>query len=389
MNKPYFRFLQLASLFISGIFILSSCSVSSLTQATSLYDFAIYDRNQMTWLYSELEAGDGELRLVDSLKRRGEDSRYWGSPFSWEVDGTYFTKTSASERDLRVSLVRINPDVPAQPLTQKLAKDSIDIYASAADQEFFYTIDVFVDHLVFKKYDHDFSLLKTTEILNQGKNIAANQLLSLGDHLYLLAGIVDPSKNPVSIESEIWKLDKDFNIQETYPLPKSSGVLLRMMHDGEFFYITRPIGDSNVSNGAASHSILVYQENELEKHMDFVREIELTAAFPKELVYDEMSQCLLIFHDSHRLSHLCWTVYDLKTDQEHLLDYPDYIPGNDQVPRDPNFALHDGKCYILFKDHLEIYDVALDQRHQLDYPDEASEPFFIVFNDKESEPSGQ
>lgn len=383
MKKYCYSFLILLTLLIVSIMMLSACSISVLSQATPPYDFAIYDRNNKTYLYSNPEGNTQAASLVDTLKRKGEDYRFWGLPFSWEMDGSFFTKTTASAKDLKVSLVKISPDSPANPSYKGLTSDSIDIYTSAVDQEFFYTIDVYIDRLMFKKYDQNLKFLKKTEIDNKGRNIAANQLLSIGADLFLLVGIVDPQQNVVSIKSEIWKLDKDFNILETYSLPESKGFLLRMVHDGEFFYITSPISDSNASNGVPSHSIYVYQENVQKKRMEFVRTIELDSAFPKELSYDQASQCLLISHDSQRTANLCWTVYDLKNDQESRLDFPEYIPGTAKVPRDPNFIVHEGKCYILLKDHLAIYDLVLKQLSRLDYPDESIEPFYIIFNDKD------
>lgn len=352
------------------------------------YDFAIYDRNQQVFLFSDKVSGVGQRKFTFLESRPITTMEaplgLWGAPYFAPLGDTFISKTKDSHLDFGDFIIIMDPENPHQPLIDR-PNDRSSAYTMVNDGDNVFAIYDKLNYFIFDKYDSELKPLKSMELDKGDLQIAANQWLSIDDRLYLLVGYIfleeqeaDPSN--IEIHSEIWAMTKDLEIVEKYPLSELQGFNIRMTYDGDYFYITNTVSTSDKDSDIPSNSVYRYRLDDEESAMVLEQTIHLSEKAPRDIFYDEVNHRLFIFHDPHQLNYLRWTIYDLDSQAENILEFPHHR-ADDLSFAEPFFTMQEGEYYFLIRDELMIYDPLSGDLLQVDLSDTKIEkPQTIIFH---------
>ncbi|MCA5013738.1 MULTISPECIES: hypothetical protein [unclassified Enterococcus] len=347
MNKNVLRKMGLTFLFF--LLMLGGCQKNTALK-TKEYDLAIIDSRNITTFLEK----DSKLEKVEQLKRTDGNLNFWRNNF-WKMDDHYYTKTSENPK-LEVSLAKIGND-----LSIDLVKaEGNDAYTSNVDGEFFYTSACFSDRTEFYKYDKNLKLKQKKE-LRKKESVLTNQLIPLGDYLYVLCDYTNPDDG--SSKNMLVKMSKEFEVVEETDLGDEASAYLRMVHFQNKLYIT----EANASVGTngepgEANRVLVYDLTTKNKEY-----LTLTYPYPMEIYVDEPNENLIIRHYELYVKSYTWTVFNLKDQTESFIHFPEYEKLEQEKHINPPFFTQDsGYYYFMFDDQLTKYDPKTNTPIKLD-----------------------
>lgn len=316
------------------MFFLSACAAK---QAKKEFQLAVFDKKTVhTFKFS-----GNQVVPVEKLSRKGNMS-FARESFK-SAGQRYVTKTLEGD-GLTVYLESIDGKTLEETIQPALGNDA---YTSTTDGNYFYATAVFIDRIDCYKYDLQMKKILKKSIPNNEVINASNQFLVIDNSLYLLVSYVDKSTQQPG--TCLWKMNKDFNIQEIIDLNDSSAYL-RMANVGEVLYIPESYKGSD-SNGEpkTGKQIMVFDLVKREK-----RYLPTSAKYPKSIVYNQESESIIIENDGAFTKTFSWTIHNLQTGQEKLLTLPvsyrrGYLP--------PFVSYQKNRIYFLFSDYLIQYDI--------------------------------
>ena len=144
-----------------------------------------------------------------------------------------------------------------------------------------------------------------------------NDMLVIGDDLYVLIGSIDLDAG--TNKNELWRLSKDFTLEEKIDLDYTAGGYMRMVHVNGMLYITEAkegVAENGEPNGG--QHILAFNLGTHEKNL-----IETEYPYPQYIRYDEQRNRLLVLHDPNYVSQCTWTFIDLTTGNHSHLRFED------------------------------------------------------------------
>ncbi|MEI5994373.1 hypothetical protein [Candidatus Enterococcus mansonii] len=347
MKKYYLNLLIAISLLV--LFILSSCKKTT-TLPKKEYDLAIIDSKNITTFKEK----DDALQNVEQQKRTDGNLNFWRTNF-WEMNNSYYTKTSESPK-LDVFLAKINSDLSIDLVKAK----GNDAYTSNVDGEFFYTTTCFSDRTEFYKYDKNLKLKLKKEI-HQKESILTNQLIPLGEYLYVLCAYNNPDDG--TSKNILLKMTKELEVVEEIDLGDETSAYMRMAAFQNKLYITE--GNAGIrSDGEPGESkrILVYDLANKKKEY-----INLTYPYPMEIYVDAQNEHLLIRHYELYVKSYTWTVYHLKEQSESFIHFPEYEKQEKEKHiNSPFLSMKNGYYYFMFDDQITKYDPKINKSVKLD-----------------------
>lgn len=347
MNKKFRKIIGITSLLF--LLILSGCQKTA-TLKSKEYDLAIIDSKNITTFLEK----DNQLEKVEQLKRTDGNLNFWRTNF-WEMDNHYYTKTSESPK-LEVSLAKIGRD-----LSIDLAKaEGNDAYTSNVDGEFLYTTACFSDRTEFYKYDKNLKLQLKKE-LRKKESILTNQLIPLGEYLYVLCGYTNPDDG--SSKNMLLKMTKEFEVVEETDLGDETSAYMRMVEFKNKLYMTEAnTGMSANGEPGEANRVLVYDLATKNKE-----HLTLTYPYPMEIYVDEQNENLIIRHYELYVKSYTWTVYNLKEQSESFIHFPEYEKlEQEKHINPPFFTQKNGSYYFMFDDQLTKVDPKTNTPTKLD-----------------------
>ena len=188
---------------------------------------AIWDSDKIA-VFDDYDLNDFKGNIA-----RKEKYIYWAESFS--EAGSYSTAKTKDTSGLKRYVSRINKETLSE--TFKLAEGN-DAYASITDGNYLYATAVFTDRIEFYKYDNNLEVVTNVTMKNDGQLNASQQFVIIDNYLYLLVSTLDLSTQVPN--AEIWKMDKEFNIVETYNLNETSAYM-RMVNVDDVLYIVEAL----------------------------------------------------------------------------------------------------------------------------------------------------
>lgn len=324
---------------------ISACQMFSQDTATKPYDLALFDSNVVR-TFSVSQTG---LSQVETLTRPIQ--KHINPKTFYDVGDQYMTVTYPTN-GLDIVFDRIDKKTLKETVTP-LEKD---VYAAVTDGTHYYTASVFTTHIEFKKYDKVFNVVETKTVENNETKNASQQMLVAEDDMYVLvSNVVMATGEP---QTELWRMDKSFNILEKINLFESSAYM-RMVYWENKLYITETYNGTLPSGEPSGGTrLLIYDVTSRDKSF-----VYLETAYPKDVYLDEMHQKLLIRHGSENLNEFVFTVYDIHTQTQEKIDFLGYNK-NEYV--DPFVSMNKGNYYFLFKDKLVEYTVETQVKSEFD-----------------------
>ncbi|MGX7245036.1 hypothetical protein ACWOC1_09300 [Enterococcus quebecensis] len=347
MTKNILRIIGITSLLFLAL--LSGCQKTN-TLKTKEYDLAVIDSKNITTFKKK----DEQLIKVEQLKRTDGNLNFWRNNF-WEMDNNYYTKTSESPK-LEVFLAKIDND-----LSIDLVKaEGNDAYTSNVDGEFFYTTACFSDRTEFYKYDKNLKLKLKKEIIKK-ESILTNQLIPLGDYLYVLCGYSNTDDG--TSKNMLLKMTKDFEVLEEINLGDETSSYMRMVQFQNKLYITEGNAGMRVDGEPGeSNRVLVYDLATKNKEY-----LTLTYPYPMEIYVDTQNENLIIRHYELYVKSYTWTVYNLKNQTESFIHFPEYEKlEKEKHINAPFFTQKNGYYYFMFDDQISTFDPKVNKSTKLD-----------------------
>lgn len=316
------------------LLFLSACSFKSISKS---YDLAILDDQRVVTF----------LEKEDQLEKL-EEGKALSHPYQlWKEDGmrigdSFYNRTT-DDYQIKTFLVKLNTKTFD---SKEIPADGNGSYTRATDGEFIYSTAVFNDRTEFYKYDKDLNLIQKQELKEEGKMNLTNDLLVVGDDLFVLIGSID--MNLGSNENQLWRLSKDFSLKEKIDLDYTAGGYMRMVYANGIFYITEAkegVAADGEPNGGKH--IVAFNLKNREKTL-----IETSYTYPQFIHYDKKRNRLLVLHDPNYVPYVTWTFIDLTTGKQSQLRFEEQ-DGNAVFPF---YAEQDGFYYYLFDDQLVKYN---------------------------------
>lgn len=332
------------SLFIFTLLFLPACSSHTISKP---YDLAIFDGQRVVTFSTK----DGQLEKLEERMTFDKPIQLWMEG-SMTIDGFLYNRTTEDHK-FKTHLAKINTQTFD---IKRVPADGNDSYARTSDGEFVYSTAVFNDRTDFYKYDKDLELVKKESITETGKMNLTNDMLVIGDALYVLIGSIDLDAG--TNKNELWRLSKDFTLEEKIDLDYTAGGYMRMVHVNGMLYITEAkegVAENGEPNGG--QHILAFNLETHEKNL-----IETEYPYPQYIRYDEKRNRLLVLHDPNYVSQCTWTFIDLTTGNHSHLRFED----KEKNPAPPFYTEHDGFYYYLFDSQLIKYDPDTDQKTEYD-----------------------
>lgn len=342
--KKLILFVFLCTLLFGG-----GCTTVSISKDD--YDFIITDLNTVYYFrWNNNETPSSGITLVRSHERNEDRVAYWKNMF-WKSGDYFFTKTSVGE-GMKVYLARINPNNYS---VKSVRHTSNDVYSCVADENFFYVTSVFPNEIIFEKYNLDLDLVLTKAIPSIKGITLPNQIVPVGNKLYVLIALFPDEKKHGYVENRLWQMDHDFNITSDVDLQFYEGGYTQMTTGKNVLYISQttkgilPSGDAGPGN-----QILTY---DLTSDSMISQILELDTNYPKDLVCEDSNNYLVVFHDFTRLHDYAWTFINLKNGQQSVLnsDVLGFDLNIQALP--PYFTVYKGLCYILLDKQLVVYNL--------------------------------
>ena len=296
------------------------------------YQLAIFDVNKIL----TFEENDGRLKQLENIARNKELS-YWKEGFV-AADGDSFFAKNKEDSQYRSYVATID----GKTLKERFVPTKVHtIYTSATDGTYYYATAVFMDRIEFYKYDLTLNVVHSKSIQNAETINASNQFVVIGDDLYLLVSQVVGETG--TEQTELWRMDKEFTIQEKINLEEANPYL-RMVNIGEKLYLTEAFNGKSANGYIGGRQILLY---DLANHSK--EYIQLSTSYPLDIYHDPVHNNLLIAHEPSHLSGIYWTLYQLDSGKETVLTFPEIQQEDSQSSF---FTMKNGRYYFLFANNL-------------------------------------
>ena len=296
------------------------------------YQLAIFDVNKIL----TFEENNGRLKQLETIARNKELS-YWKEGFVAADGDSFFAKTK-EDSQYRSYVATIDGKTLKERFVPTKGHT---IYTSATDGTYYYATAVFMDRIEFYKYDLTLNVVHSKSIKNAETINASNQFVVIGDDLYLLVSQVVGATGVE--QTELWRMDKEFTIQEKIKLEEANPYL-RMVNIGEKLYLTEAFNGKSAEGYIGGRQILVY---DLANHSK--EYIQLSTSYPLDIYHDPVHNNLLIAHEPSHLSGIYWTLYQLDSGKETVLTFPEI---QQEDSRSSFFTMKNGRYYFLFANNL-------------------------------------
>ena len=183
---------------------------------------------------------------------------------------------------------------------------------------------------------------------NDGQLNASQQFVIIDNYLYLLVTTLDLSTQVPN--AEIWKMDKEFNIVETYNLNEISAYM-RMVNVDDVLYIVEALDGRN-SNGEykSGNKLLVFDLKSQNKNY-----IDIPDKYPTNIHYDAKNNQLIIENEGLYNSEFSFTTVNLDNLEEDIFHLDGF--STEQYIA-PYFTFKDNIYYFLFNDSLVKYNIS-------------------------------
>ena len=183
---------------------------------------------------------------------------------------------------------------------------------------------------------------------NDGQLNASQQFVIIDNYLYLLVTTLDLSTQVPN--AEIWKMDKEFNIVETYNLNEISAYM-RMVNVDDVLYIVEALDGRN-SNGEykSGNKLLVFDLKSQNKNY-----IDISDKYPTNIHYDAKNNQLIIENEGLYNSEFSFTTVNLDNLEEDIIHLDGF--STEQYIA-PYFTFKDNIYYFLFNDSLVKYNIS-------------------------------
>ena len=314
--------------------LLCGCQGNQKTAQTASkpYQLAIFDTNTIHTFNQQ----DGTLQKVETLER-AQHLSYWSEGFVSATDGLYFAKTKPDDQ-FKSYVAKIDKTNLTEDF---VSAEGNDTYTSTTDGDYYYATAVFTDRIECYKYDKSLKVVHSAVINNAETVNSSNQLVFVGNDLYLLVSQVVIATGLE--QTELWRMDKDFNILEKINIEEDSPYL-RMTAVGDKLYLSGTIAGKNADGFIGGNTILIYDLATRQKEY-----IQLSTSYPLAIYHDPVHNNLLISHEQNALPAIHWTIYNLDSGMEHTVSFPE-IATEDTFSS--AFAMLNGRYYFLFAKHL-------------------------------------
>lgn len=321
------------SLLLTGL-ALSGCQLGQkqVSDEDKNYQLAIFDEDKIV----TFEENNGQLKQLETFARDKKLS-YWNECFL-TADANFFFAKTKDDNQYRSYVATVD----RKNLKENFAPaQGNDVYTSATDGKFYYATAVFSDRIDFYKYDLSLKVVHSASIKNAETINASNQFVVKGDALYLLVSqaVVETGAE----QTELWRMDKDFNVQEKINLEEQNPYL-RMVNVGDKLYLTEAFNGKSAEGYLGGQQILVYDLATRIKEY-----IQLSTTYPLAIYHDSVHNNLIIAHEPTYLSGIYWTLYNLDSGKETVLTFPE-IQQEDALSS--FFTMKNGRYYFLFDKNL-------------------------------------
>ena len=235
--------------------------------------------------------------------------------------------------------------------------DDGDAYTMTYDGQYLYRSEVYTDKVVVHKYNSNLKEVSKKEIPNSTTLELTNDMLVIGEKLYILVGSVDD--NTTQHSNHLWILDKNLELLEQRTIDYTSenrGGFLQMVNVDETLYIAEPSrGRREDGEPGPGHNIVTYN---LETQK--LGQIQVDIPYPHDLFYDKERNILVVYHYTLYVEDAKWTFTDLDDNSQRTISLS---KGYD---KDAYFAQQDGNYYFLFNDRLIQYNYDEDKKREYD-----------------------
>lgn len=341
------------AVFLVAMLSLSACTlmsgISNVKELLQEADLCIVDKQNA--YFAKCVEGDADtfsLQLVDAPSRPdGKDYLYWPE-FSQQLGSTFFTRSTVDDR-MNTHLVKID----LANLQWKRETFEREPYVFHVGQRGIYTVSIVNDGFTLYCYDYDLQLQKKESFSVPDALIVVSDLVESEEGIYLLCGRIPRDAAPNYCENQLWYLDDNLTIQEQIDLNYTQGSLTGMVKKGPLFYLANPVeGVSSTGEAVAKQEIKVF---DLEQK-SFQASLPLTVAYPSKLRYNPHTDTLIVRHSDSRLRYQAWTLIDLASGEQTVLDYTQLNIPVEEAATGISIVPQESKYYILYDRYLIIYD---------------------------------
>lgn len=323
---------------------LSGCQSKAKSKPAKAYDLAISHGNRITTFKND----NNQLEKVETRQLFDKNLGIWQERLQC-VKGRLYGRTHESADSYQVYLFDIEPKTLKSKLTEVGGND---IYGSANDGEYIYTTAVFSGHTDFYKYDTNLHQVAKKTIKEAGVMNLTNEIIFVGDTIYVLVGSVDNETGANS--NYLWVMNKQLEIQDKIDLNYTEGGYFRMVEaDGKLYMTAAKEGIREDGEPDGGQHILVYNLASGE-----ISRIETEFEYPKFIYYDKSRHQLLVLHDPLYVADYTWTIIDLENLSQTQLTFPEIASGIQEV----FFTQRDSDYYFLFNEHLVKYSADTQEK---------------------------
>lgn len=315
---------------------LSACQ-SNKENSVDNYKMAIWTSDKIA-VFDDYDLNEFKVNIA-----RKEKYIYWAESFS--EAGSYSTAKTKDTPNLKRYVSRINKENLSEKF--KVAEGN-DAHASITDGDYLYATAVLGDRIEFYKYDDKLDVVTNVTVKNDGQLNASQQFVIVDNYLYLLVSTLDLSTHVPN--TEIWKMDKEFNIVEKYNLDESSAYM-RMVNVDDVLYIVEALSGHN-SNGEykSGNKLLVFDLKSQNKNY-----IDIPDKYPTNIHYDLKNNQLIIENDGLYNGEFSFTTVNLDNLEKDIIHLEGFSTEN---YTSPYFTFKDNIYYFLFNDSLVKYNIA-------------------------------
>ena len=334
-NKRNINFMLMLISACCCLICLSACQ-SNKVNSVDDYKMAIWYSDKIA-VFDDYDLNEFKVNIS-----RKEKFIYWAESFS--EAGSYSTAKTKDTSGLKRYVSRINKENLSE--TFKLAEGN-DAYASITDGDYLYATAVFTDRIEFYKYDNNLEVITNVTVKNDGQLNASQQFVIVDNYLYLLVTTLDLSTQVPN--TEIWKMDKEFNIVEKYNLDETSAYM-RMVNVDDVLYIVEALSGRN-SDGEykSGNKIMVFDLKSQSKNY-----IDIPDKYPTNIHYDAKNNQLIIENEGLYNGEFSFTTVNLDNLEEDIIHLEGF--STEQYIA-PYFTFKDNIYYFLFNDSLVKYDI--------------------------------
>lgn len=327
----------LISMSVGLLFVFLRFRQSMTLKIVDNYKMAIWDRDKIV-VFDDYDLNDFKAYIT-----RKDNHIYFKDSFS-ETE-SYSTAKTKDSPDLKRYVSKINKEDLSE--TFKLAEGN-DAYALITDGDYLYATAVFTDRIEFYKYDHHLDVVTNVTMKNGGQLNASQQFVIVNDYLYVLVSSLDLSTQVPN--TEIWKMDKEFNLVDKYNLDETSAYM-RMVNVNDVLYILEKFNGNNANGEYQSgNKVLVFDLKNQQK--DY---IVIPDKYPSHIHYDIKNNNLIIENDGFYNDDYSFTTINLDNLEQGIVNLEGF---SKEQYSSPYFTCKDNSYYFLFNNALVKYDIS-------------------------------